>query len=46
MSLAQLAAGGKKYSTKPKRLAKIGEKFERGHYTLEDGISKWMGFSM
>ena len=31
------------------RLAKIGEKFERGDYTLEeyvDGISKWMGFSM
>ena len=55
VSLAQLAAGGvvrntrKKYSTKQKRLAKIGEKFESGHYTLEeyiDGISKWMGFSM
>ena len=36
VSLAQLAAGGavrntrKKYSTKQKRLAKIGEKFERG----------------
>ena len=53
--LAQLAAGGavrntrKKYSIKQKRLAKIGEKFERGDYTLEeyiDGISKWMGFSM
>ena len=53
--LAQLAAGGavrntrKKYSTKQKRLVKIGEKFERGNYTLEeylDGISKWMGFSM
>ena len=52
--LAQLAAGGavrntRKYSTKQKRLAKIGEKFERGDYTLEEyinGISKWMGFSM
>ena len=37
--LAQLAAGGavrntrKKYSIKQKRLAKIGEKFERGDYT-------------
>ena len=36
VSLVQLAAGGavrntrKKYSTKQKRLAKIGEKFERG----------------
>ena len=49
-----LAAGGavrntSKYSTKQKRLVKIGEKFERGDYRLEeyiDGISKWMGFSM
>ena len=42
MSLAQLASGGavrntrKKYSTKLKRLAKVGEKFERGDYTLEE----------
>ena len=55
VSLGQLVAGGavrntrKKYSTKQKRLAKIGEKFERGDYTLEEYInviSKWMGFSM
>ena len=55
VSLAQLAAGGavgntrKKYRTKQKRSAKVGEKFEREDYTLEeyiDGISKWMGFSM
>ena len=55
VSLVQLAAGGavrntrKKYSTKQKRLAKLGEKFERGDYTLDeyiDGISKWMGFNM
>ena len=52
MSLVQFAAGGavrntrKKYSTKQKRLVKIGEKFD---YTLEEyihDISKWMGFSM
>ena len=51
VSRAQLAASGavrntrKKYCTKQKRLAKIGEKFERGDYTLEeyiDGISKWI----
>ena len=40
VSLVQLAVGG---------AGKIGEKFERGDYTLEeyiDGISKWMGFSV
>ena len=46
VSMVQLAAGvavgnTKKYSTKQKELAKIGEKFERGDYTLEGYCDRW-----